>query len=79
MALSIEASMRKDLRSSYASSLWTTVIDPRVTLSFFDDEGDALLIHYSDQYTTSASGPSTWHPGANLADLPTDLKLAEYR
>ena len=31
------------------------------------------------QYTTSASGPSTWHPGANLADLPTDLKLAEYR
>jgi DNA phosphorothioation-dependent restriction protein DptH len=47
--------MRKDLRSSYASSLWTTVIDPRVTLSFFDDEGDALLIHYSDQYTTSAS------------------------
>ena len=55
MALSVESSMRSDLQASYASSLWTTVIDPRVTLSFFGNEGDALLIHYSDQYTTSAA------------------------
>lgn len=52
-ALKIGNSFRDSLEKSYASSIWTTVIDPKVTLKFFNTEG-ALLIHYSDQYTNSA-------------------------
>ena len=55
MALSIEPSMRDDLKAAYGSSIWTTVIDPRVTLAFFETEPDTILIHYSDQYTVSSS------------------------
>lgn len=42
------------LTSSYDSALWTTIIDPKVTLDFFTSQRDVVLIHYSDQYTSSA-------------------------
>jgi DNA phosphorothioation-dependent restriction protein DptH len=43
-----------DLEKSYKSSIWTTIIDPKVTLKFFMDKKDLVLIHYSDQYSNSA-------------------------
>lgn len=43
------------LKRSYQSSIWTTIIDPKVTLDFFHSNEDVVLIHYSDQYTSSAS------------------------
>lgn len=52
-ALKIGNSFRDSLEKSYNSSVWTTVIDPKVTLEFFNTEG-TLLLHYSDQYTSSA-------------------------
>lgn len=42
------------LNRSYDSSLWTTIIDPKVTLDFFTSQKDVVLIHYSDQYTSCA-------------------------
>ena len=42
------------LDRSYDSSLWTTIIDPKVTLSFFSESRGMMLIHYSDQYTSSS-------------------------
>lgn len=42
------------LSRSYDSALWTTIIDPKVTLDFFTSQRDVVLIHYSDQYTSSA-------------------------
>ncbi|WP_240618231.1 DNA phosphorothioation-dependent restriction protein DptH [Halomonas heilongjiangensis] len=42
------------LQRSYDSSVWTTIIDPKVTLEFFDTTKDVILIHYSDQYTSSS-------------------------
>lgn len=43
-----------DLETSYKNSIWTTIIDPKVTLEFFMDKKDLVLIHYSDQYSNSA-------------------------
>ncbi len=54
LQLSVSSGFRTQLKKCYRSSLWTTIIDPKVTLSFFDSEGDVVLIHYSDQYTNSA-------------------------
>jgi len=42
------------LETSYNSSIWTTIIDPKVTLEFFMNKKELLLIHYSDQYSNSA-------------------------
>ena len=42
------------LEKSYESSIWTTIIDPKVTLEFFMNKKELLLIHYSDQYSNSA-------------------------
>ena len=42
------------LTRSYNSALWTTIIDPKVTLDFFTNQKDVVLIHYSDQYTSCA-------------------------
>ncbi|WP_281647965.1 DNA phosphorothioation-dependent restriction protein DptH [Parendozoicomonas sp. Alg238-R29] len=53
IGLAVSDVFRTQLELSYASSIWTTVIDPKVTLDFFQSK-DQLLIHYSDQYTSSA-------------------------
>jgi len=52
--LAVSGEFRELLDRSYESSLWTTIIDPKVTLSFFDSSKGVLLIHYSDQYTSSS-------------------------
>lgn len=52
--LSVSASVKEQLQHSYDSSVWVTIIDPKVTLDFFRDNQDVILIHYSDQYTSSS-------------------------
>ncbi|EOX4930199.1 DNA phosphorothioation-dependent restriction protein DptH [Vibrio alginolyticus] len=54
-ALAVSEGFKSLLERSYDSSIWTTIIDPKVTLDFFHANQDVVLIHYSDQYTSSAS------------------------
>lgn len=55
ISLAVSEDFRSLLKHSYESSIWTTIIDPKVTLDFFHSNEDVVLIHYSDQYTTSSS------------------------
>ncbi|MDO6562647.1 DNA phosphorothioation-dependent restriction protein DptH [Amphritea sp. 1_MG-2023] len=55
IALAVDDKFKSLLERSYDSSIWTSIIDPKVTLDFFENSQDMLLIHYSDQYTSSAS------------------------
>lgn len=55
MALAVSDKFKQLLSCSYQSSVWTTIIDPKVTLDFFDNEQNVVLIHYSDNYTNSAN------------------------
>lgn len=44
----------KTLEKIYKSSYWVTFIDPSVDLAFFNDyEKNLVVIHYSDQYSSS--------------------------
>lgn len=52
--LAVSDTFRELLERSYASSLWVTIIDPKVTLKFFEKTKDVVLIHFTDQYTNSA-------------------------
>lgn len=52
--LAVKDTFRDKLSQSYDSSLWTCIIDPKVTLEFFDTK-DTILIHYADQYTNSVA------------------------
>lgn len=54
VGLAASTEFRELLTRSYDSALWTTIIDPKVTLDFFTSQRDVVLIHYSDQYTSSA-------------------------
>ena len=54
---SIGEKNKEFLNKVYDTSHWVTFIDPKVDLNFFkNDENakDLLIIHYSDQYTTSS-------------------------
>jgi len=53
IALAVNENFKALLDYSYQASIWTTIIDPKVTLEFFRNN-DLTLIHFSDQYTTSA-------------------------
>ncbi|GIU50473.1 hypothetical protein TUM4438_36590 [Shewanella sairae] len=55
MALVVSDNFKTLLERSYVSSIWTTIIDPKVTLDFFENAKDMVLIHYSDNYTNSAN------------------------
>lgn len=55
VAIAVNQDFHKLLQRCYRSSIWTTLIDPKVTLDFFDTQDGVVLIHYSDQYTNSAS------------------------
>ncbi|MGL5008007.1 MAG: DNA phosphorothioation-dependent restriction protein DptH [Plesiomonas sp.] len=55
LGLAVSANFKALLARSYDSALWTTIIDPKVTLDFFTSQQDVVLLHYSDQYT-SATG-----------------------
>ncbi|MEF9952437.1 MAG: DNA phosphorothioation-dependent restriction protein DptH [Clostridium sp.] len=52
----IGESNKEILDRVYDSSHWVTFIDPKVDLNFFKnrDDSDLLIIHYSDQYTSSS-------------------------
>lgn len=52
--LAVSDKFRDLLQQSCESSLWVTIIDPKVTLNFFEETKDVVLIHFSDQYTKSA-------------------------
>jgi DNA phosphorothioation-dependent restriction protein DptH len=54
LGLAVSTDFKRLLTQSYDSALWTTIIDPKVTLDFFTSQKDVVLIHYSDQYTSSA-------------------------
>lgn len=54
LGLAVSADFKELLTRSYDSALWTTIIDPKVTLDFFTSQQDVVLIHYSDQYTSAA-------------------------
>ncbi len=55
ISLAVSDNFKSLLERSYDSSIWTTIIDPKVTLDFFEGSKNVVLIHYSDQYTNSAS------------------------
>lgn len=55
VSLMISDQFKQDLKGSYENSLWTVIIDPKVTLEFFHNEENLILIHYSDQYSSSAN------------------------
>lgn len=52
--LAVKDTFKSQLENSYDRSIWTCVIDPKVTLDFFDDK-NTILVHYSDQYTNSVA------------------------
>ncbi len=72
----------KELMSrSYDSALWTTIIDPKVTLDFFSNQQDVVLIHYSDQYTSAAGYDAitvTKQVGLFKSLLRSDNLLSEF-
>lgn len=53
--VTLTSEMKEDtLNSLYNSSYWVTFIDPNVGLDFFQRfDRDLLIIHYSDQYSSS--------------------------
>ncbi|WP_238596663.1 DNA phosphorothioation-dependent restriction protein DptH [Psychromonas sp. psych-6C06] len=54
-ALVVKDSFKTLLERSYENSIWTTIIDPKVTLEFFENQKNMVLIHYSDNYTNSVN------------------------
>ncbi len=53
----IDASAEDKMDSIYAASNWVVFVDPKVDLDFFSEKeatSDLLIIHYSDQYTSSS-------------------------
>ncbi|WP_262927359.1 DNA phosphorothioation-dependent restriction protein DptH [Phytohalomonas tamaricis] len=54
ISLAVSQEFMSLLERSYDSSVWTTIIDPKVTLKFFEATKGVILIHYSDQYTSSS-------------------------
>lgn len=54
LGLAVSTNFKDLLTRSYDSALWTTIIEPKVTLDFFTSQKDVVLIHYSDQYTSSS-------------------------
>lgn len=55
LALKVSNQLQQLLGAVYEDSIWTTIIDPKVTLKFFKSQKDVVLIHYSDNYTNSAN------------------------
>ena len=53
----IEKNSEKKMDAIYEASSWVVFVDPKVDLDFFyekEAESDMLIIHYSDQYTSSS-------------------------
>ncbi len=43
----------EDIEKLYDKSLWVTFIEPSFGLEYFDNRKNLIIIHYSDQYTSS--------------------------
>ncbi|BES64344.1 hypothetical protein SANA_07830 [Gottschalkiaceae bacterium SANA] len=57
LATAISAQENCMLKQIYKKSHWVTFIDPKVDLNYFlagDNAGELMIIHYSDQYTSSS-------------------------
>ncbi|MEZ9927539.1 DNA phosphorothioation-dependent restriction protein DptH [Vibrio breoganii] len=54
-ALVVTENFKVLLERAYENSIWTTIIDPKVTLEFFESQKNMVLIHYSDNYTNSVN------------------------
>jgi DNA phosphorothioation-dependent restriction protein DptH len=54
----LSKSSKSELDNIYDSSNWVVFVDPKVDLSFFtkdeSKDNDLIIIHYSDQYTTTS-------------------------
>lgn len=55
LGLKVAGQLSELLEGVYENSVWTVIIDPKVTLEFFKGQKDAVLIHYSDNFTNSAN------------------------
>lgn len=56
LATAIKSTENELLKKIYKHSHWITFIDPKVDLNYFknnDDNKDLMIIHYSDQYSSS--------------------------
>jgi DNA phosphorothioation-dependent restriction protein DptH len=51
----IDESDDLDFSKLYEKSHWVTFVEPNFDLSYFDGEENLIIIHYSDQYTSSSS------------------------
>ncbi|MFC3356429.1 helicase HerA domain-containing protein [Sphingobacterium zeae] len=49
----INYDVKQRLQSIYLASQWVTFINPRVDLSFFKEDKDVVIIHYTDQFGNS--------------------------
>ncbi|TMP07634.1 DNA phosphorothioation-dependent restriction protein DptH [Pseudoalteromonas sp. S3178] len=55
LGLKVAGQLSDLLDGVYENSVWTVIIDPKVTLEFFKGQKDAVLIHYSDNFSNSAN------------------------
>lgn len=55
LALKVSNQLQQLLEAVYDDSIWTTIIDPKVTLKFFKNQKDVVLIHYTDNYDTKSA------------------------
>jgi len=81
IGLAVGTEFKELMGRSYDSALWTTIIDPKVTLDFFANQQDVVLIHYSDQYTSAAGYDAitvTKQVGLFKSLLKSDNLLSEF-
>lgn len=81
IGLAVGTEFKELMERSYDSALWTTIIDPKVTLDFFANQQDVVLIHYSDQYTSAAGYDAitvTKQVGLFKSLLRSDNLLSEF-
>lgn len=81
IGLAVGSEFKELMGRSYDSALWTTIIDPKVTLDFFANQQDVVLIHYSDQYTSAAGYDAitvTKQVGLFKSLLRSDNLLSEF-
>lgn len=50
----INVDIRNGLTAIYNKSQWVTFIEPKVDLSFFKEQRNVIIIHYSDQYNNTS-------------------------
>ena len=54
ISIQIDKSVNQKIDFIYKKSNWVVFVDPKVDLEFFRTKEDLLIIHYSDQYTSSS-------------------------